>query len=174
VFVGLGVLSAGVSRWFFEYSRTFSVVLGVLAVVLGLVFMGLVPLFQRDVRIHKVPAVGLAAAPLLGFLFGLGWTPCIGPTLGAIIALSGDYGDARRGALLAFFYCAGLGLPFLAAALAYRRAMSAFGVLRRHRVAITRAGGVMLVVIGVLLVTGIWGDLIIRTQNLINNFVPVV
>src|ERR1700712_3428947 len=82
VFVGLGVLSVGVNRWFFENSRTFTVVLGVLAIVLGLVFAGVLPLFQRDVRVHKVPAVGLVAAPLLGFLFGLGWTPCVGPPLG--------------------------------------------------------------------------------------------
>jgi cytochrome c-type biogenesis protein len=155
VFVALGVLSAGVSRWFFEYSRTFTVVLGVFAIVLGLVFMGLVPLFQRDVRVHRVPAVGLAAAPLLGFLFGLGWTPCIGPTLGVILSLAYGESVARGGVLLAF-YSIGLGVPFIVAALAWRRALGAFAVVRRHQVWVTRAGGVMLVLVGLLLLTGWW------------------
>jgi cytochrome c-type biogenesis protein len=174
VFVAMGWLAGAAGNALQAHRDILSQVLGALIIVFGLVFVGLVPQLSGTRRLDVRPTAGLIGAPLLGIVFGLGWTPCIGPTLGAIIALSGDYGDARRGALLAFFYCAGLGLPFLAAALAYRRAMSAFGVLRRHRVAITRAGGVMLVVIGVLLVTGIWGDLIIRTQNLINNFVPVV
>jgi cytochrome c-type biogenesis protein len=155
VFVGLGVLSAGVSRWFFEYSRTFTVVLGLLAIVLGLVFAGLVPLFQRDVRVHRVPAVGLAAAPLLGFLFGLGWTPCIGPTLGVILSLA--YGESvTRGGVLLGFYSLGLGVPFVLAALAWRRALGALAFVRRHQQWVTRAGGLMLVLVGVLLLTGWW------------------
>jgi cytochrome c-type biogenesis protein len=155
VFVGLGVLSAGVSRWFFEYSRTFTVVLGLLAIVLGLVFAGLVPLFQRDVRVHRVPAVGLAAAPLLGFLFGLGWTPCIGPTLGVILSLA--YGESvTRGGVLLAFYSLGLGVPFVLAALAWRRALGALAFVRRHQQWVTRAGGLMLVLVGVLLLTGWW------------------
>jgi cytochrome c-type biogenesis protein len=174
VFVMMGWLAGAVGDALQEHRDLLSQVLGSLIIVLGLVFVGLVPQLSGTRRLNVRPTAGLIGAPLLGVVFGLGWTPCIGPTLGSIIALSGDYGDARRGALLAFFYCAGLGLPFLAAALAYRRAMSAFNVLRRHRVAITRLGGVMLVVIGVLLVTGIWGDLIIRTQNLVTDFVPAV
>jgi cytochrome c-type biogenesis protein len=174
VFVAMGWLAGAAGDALQEHRDGLSRLLGALIIVLGLVFVGLVPQLSGTRRLDVRPTAGLVGAPLLGVVFGLGWTPCIGPTLGAIIALSGEYGDARRGALLAFFYCLGLGLPFLAAALAYRRAMSAFDVLRRHRVAITRAGGVMLVLIGVLLVTGIWGDLIVRTQNLINNFVPVI
>jgi cytochrome c-type biogenesis protein len=174
VFVTMGWLAGAAGSALQEHRDQLSQVLGVLIIVLGLVFVGLVPQLSGSRRLDVRPTAGLIGAPLLGVVFGLGWTPCIGPTLGSIIALSGDYGDARRGALLACFYCVGLGLPFLVAALAYRRAMSAFDVLRRHRVAITRAGGVMLVVIGVLLVTGIWGDLIIRTQNLVTDFVPAV
>jgi cytochrome c-type biogenesis protein len=170
VFVGLGVLSAGVSRWFFENSRTFTVVLGVLAVILGLVFMGLVPLFQRDVRVHRVPAVGLAAAPLLGFLFGLGWTPCIGPTLGVILTLA--YGESvTRGGVLLAFYSIGLGLPFIVAALAWRRALGAVSFVRRHQQWVTRAGGVMLVLVGVLLLTGWWDHAVQWVQiHLVNDF----
>jgi cytochrome c-type biogenesis protein len=157
VFVGLGVLSASVSRWFFVNERTFTIVLGLLAVLLGLVFMGVVPFLQRDVRVHKVPAVGLAAAPLLGFLFGLGWTPCIGPTLGVIIGLAGYEAPGRGGVLLAF-YSLGLGLPFILAAVAWRRAVGAIAVLRRHQQWISRAGGVMLIAVGLLLLTGWWTE----------------
>src|SRR5690349_23800383 len=127
VFVGLGILSSNVFRFFATNARTFDVILGVLAIVLGLAFMGLVPWLQRDVRVHKVPAVGLAAAPALGFLFGLGWTPCIGPTLGAILTLSINEATVARGAVLSGVYAVGLGLPFVLAGLAYRRALGAFG-----------------------------------------------
>jgi len=164
VFVGLGVLSVGVSRWFVEYARTFNIVLGVLAVVLGLVFMGLIPLFQRNVRIHKVPAVGLAAAPLLGFLFGLGWTPCIGPTLGVILTLA--YGESvGRGGVLLACYSLGLGAPFILAALAWRRALGALAFVRRHQQWVTRAGGLMLVLVGVLMLTG-WWDVAVQWMQL--------
>jgi cytochrome c-type biogenesis protein len=157
VFVLLGVASANVSRWFFVNRALLDVVLGVLAIVLGLVFMGLVPLLQRDVRVHRVPAVGLAAAPLLGFLFGLGWTPCIGPTLAVILALA--YGeDSVRGGVLLAFYSLGLGLPFILAAVAWRRALGALAFLRRHQQWVTRIGGGLLVVVGVMLLTGWWTE----------------
>jgi cytochrome c-type biogenesis protein len=170
VFVSLGVATASVSRFFYEYSRTFTVILGVLAVVLGLVFAGLLPIFQRDVRVHRVPAVGLAAAPLLGFLFGLGWTPCIGPTLGVILGLA--YGESvTRGGVLLAFYSLGLGLPFILAALAWRRALGALAFVRRHQQWITRAGGVMLVVVGVLLLTGWWDQGVQWVQgHLVNDY----
>lgn len=155
VFVSLGVLSASVSRWFFVNQRTFSVVLGVLTIVLGLVFMGLLPLLQREWRVHAVPAVGLAAAPLLGFLFGLGWQPCLGPTLAVIIGLAYDLDKVRGGILLAC-YSLGLGVPFIVAALAWRRAVGAIAWVRRRQQWITRAGGLMLVAVGVLLLTGLW------------------
>jgi cytochrome c-type biogenesis protein len=157
VFVLLGVASANVSRWFFVNRALLDVVLGVLAIVLGLVFMGLVPLLQRDVRVHRVPAVGLAAAPLLGFLFGLGWTPCIGPTLAVILALA--YGeDSVRGGVLLAFYSLGLGLPFILAAVAWRRALGALAFLRRHQQWVTRIGGGLLVVVGIMLLTGWWTE----------------
>ena len=112
---------------------------------------------QRDWRVHQVPAVGLAAAPLLGFLFGLGWTPCIGPTLGAITMLSYNEATAGRGALLSAFYALGLGLPFIARRRSPTAACSARSAwVRRHQLWVTRLGGLMLVVVGVLLVTGWW------------------
>jgi len=156
VFVLLGAAFGSVGQQLFVHRDAITVVMGSLVILLGLAFAGLVPLLQRDVRVHKVPAVGLVAAPFLGFLFGLGWTPCVGPTLGAILTLSVNEATAERGALLSGVYALGLGLPFVAAALAYRRALGAFAVVRRHQAWVTRIGGIMLVVVGVLLVTGWW------------------
>lgn len=170
VFVGLGVLSTQVFQFFNTNARTFDVILGVLAIVLGLAFMGLVPLLQRDARIHRVPAVGLAAAPLLGFLFGLGWTPCIGPTLGVILTLALNETGARGGLLLAF-YSLGLGIPFIIAALAWRRALGAFAWVRRHQQWVVRLGGGFLILIGVALLTGWWAEAVQWVQfHLVSDF----
>src|SRR5436190_7233796 len=133
VFVSYGALIGAVGEWLFRYERPITIALGVLTILLGLVFLGVVPWMQRDWRIHQVPAVGLAAAPLLGILFGLGWAPCIGPTLTAVTALALNEGSAARGALLSFVYCLGLGLPFIIAALAYRRMLGTIGWVRRHQ-----------------------------------------
>ena len=160
VFVSFGALFGGLGNFLFDYQRPITVVLGGITILLGLVFLGVVPLFQRDVRVHRVPAVGLAAAPLLGVLFGLGWTPCIGPTLLAVLSLSAQEATATRGALLTLFYCLGLGIPFVLAALAYRRMLGTVGWVRRHQRVVTSVGGVMLVVVGLLLVTGWWGELV--------------
>jgi len=156
VFVALGAVSGVVGVWLAVHVRTLNAVLGIVVIVLGLAFIGLVPFLQRDVRVHKVPAVGLVAAPLLGFLFGLGWTPCVGPTLGVIATLSANTGTAARGAVLSAFYALGLGLPFIAAGLFYERALSAFGFVKRHQAWVTRIGGLMLIAVGLLLLTGWW------------------
>jgi cytochrome c-type biogenesis protein len=156
VFVALGTASGALGDWLIVYSREISVVLGALTILVGVAFLGLVPWMQRDVRVHRVPAVGLTAAPLLGVLFGLGWTPCIGPTLSAVQVLAFQEGTAGRGALLSVFYCIGLGLPFIVAALAFRRMLGAVRWVRRHQAWVTRTGGIMLIVVGILLVTGVW------------------
>jgi cytochrome c-type biogenesis protein len=174
VFVTAGWLAGAAGDALVEHRTTLTRVLGAVTIVLGLVFAGLVPRLAGSRPLDVRPVAGLAGAPLLGAVFGLGWSPCIGPTLAAIVSLSGDFGDPGRGALLAGAYCVGLGVPFLFAALAYRRAMTAFGVLRRHRVAITRSGGVMLVAIGGLLVTGWWAGIVSTLQGTVTDFVPVV
>jgi cytochrome c-type biogenesis protein len=148
-------------------------ILGAVTIVLGLLFAGVLPDRFSAVPTWR-PAAGLAGAPLLGAAFGLGWTACTGPTLAAIVGLAGIGGSPVRGALLASAYCLGLGLPFLLVALAYRRAMDAFGVVRRHRVAVTRAGGGLLVLVGVLLVTGLWTHVITSLQGAVNGFETVI
>jgi cytochrome c-type biogenesis protein len=160
VFISYGLAFGAIGEWLLTYQRPITVVLGCFTILLGVVFLGAVPWMQRDWRFHRVPAVGLAAAPLLGVLFGLGWTPCIGPTLGAINALAYNEASAGRGALLSLVFSFGIGLPFVIAALAYRRALGAIRWVRRHQAWVTRAGGLMLIVVGLLLVTGWWDVLV--------------
>ncbi|GAA4362210.1 cytochrome c biogenesis CcdA family protein [Nocardioides caricicola] len=169
VFVILGTASGALGAWLVTWSRELSVGLGVLMIVLGLAFAGWLPFLNRDWRIHQVPAVGLAAAPVLGFLFGLGWTPCIGPTLAAITTLAVNEGTAARGGFLSAVYALGLGIPFILAGLAYEKALSAISWVRRHQLWVMRAGGLMLVAVGVLLITGWWADAVTWIQvNLVD------
>ena len=174
VFVALGTASGALGDWLVTYTREISVVLGAFTILVGIAFLGFVPFMQRDVRVHKVPFVGLGAAPLLGILFGLGWTPCIGPTLSAVQALAVQEATAGRGALLSAAYCVGLGLPFILAALAYRRMLGAVAWVRRHQAWVTRAGGIMLIVVGLLLVTGIWDTWVLHLRGWIGSFLPAV
>ena len=174
VFVMLGTLSGALGEWLFVYTRQISVALGFFTILVGVAFIGLVPWLQRDVRVHRVPAVGLAAAPLLGVLFGLGWTPCIGPTLSAVQALALHEGTAARGAMLSVAYSLGLGIPFLVAGLAFRRTLGAVKWVRRHQVWVTRIGGMMLIVVGLLLVTGLWDQWVADLRSVVTGFeVPV-
>lgn len=174
VFVSAGVLLGGFGGFLLENQDVLQRWLGGITIVLGLAFIGFLPWMQRDVRLDRRPAVGLAGAPVLGMLFGLGWTPCIGPTLGAVMALGLNEGTALRGGVLAVAYCLGLGLPFVLTALAFSRAMTAFSWVKKHYVAIMRIGGAMLVIIGVLLVTGAWNDLVVGLQIWANGFAPAV
>jgi cytochrome c-type biogenesis protein len=173
VFVCLGALTGyfGSLEFMVRNADQLQFWLGWVVIALGLAFAGLVPFLQRDIRIHKLPAVGLAAAPLVGFLFGLGWAPCVGPTLSAILLLGVNEATAPRSAVLAGFYALGLGLPFIIAGLAYRRALGAFAFIRRHQVWVTRLGGLMMVLVGVLLVTGWWDWMVNWLQvHMVNDF----
>jgi cytochrome c-type biogenesis protein len=134
---------------------------GVVTVAMGLVFLGLIPWLQRDIRAHRVPRAGLLGAPLLGAVFGLGWTPCIGPTLSGVLALATATGTAgARGFLLVLIYCLGLGVPFVLIAFGARWAVRATDWLRRNGRRVQLFGGGLLIVVGVLLVTGLWADLV--------------
>lgn len=175
VFVGLGGLAGyfGSLAYLRTHADQLQFWLGLVVILLGLFFAfgNMLSFGQRDLRVHKVPGVGLAAAPVVGFLFGLGWTPCIGPTLGAILTLGVNEATALRSTALASAYTIGLGLPFIIAGLAYRRALGAFAFIRRHQVWVTRVGGLMMVLVGLLLVSGWWNWLVNWLQiHLINDF----
>jgi cytochrome c-type biogenesis protein len=158
VFVSYGLLFGGAGSLLLQYADIINRVLGVLVIIMGLAFMGLIPGLQREWRMHRPPRWGVAGAPVLGLLFGLGWTPCIGPTLTAVQTLAFTEASALRGAVLSFVYCLGLGLPFVLLALAFSRMARAIGWVREHYVWVMRVGGGMLVVVGALLVTGLWTD----------------
>jgi cytochrome c-type biogenesis protein len=156
VYVLLGATVGALGGLIQGHATAISRVLGVVTIGLGLIYLGVMPKLQGERRLDVRPAAGLAGAPLLGAVFALGWTACTSPTLGAILAMTGIGGNPARGALLATAYCLGLGIPFMLAGLAYRQMMGAFAVIRRHRAAVTRAGGAMLVVVGVLITSGAW------------------
>jgi cytochrome c-type biogenesis protein len=148
---------------------------GVVMIAMGLAFVGLIPVLQHERRVHWVPRAGLWGAPLLGAVFGLGWVPCIGPTLAGVVAVAaGTGGGSMRGVVLTLAYCAGLGLPFVLIALGAARAVRAMGWLRRHTRAIQVGGGVLLVAVGLLLVSGLWGGLLATLQASIAGFTPVL
>jgi cytochrome c-type biogenesis protein len=165
VFVAYGVLFGRLGGLLVEHQRTLERVLGVVVVLLGLAFLGVLPGLSRDLRIHRLPATGLAGAPLLGVVFGLGWTPCIGPTLGAVQSLALSQAGAARGALLSTAYCLGLGVPFVLVALGTRWLVGALGVVRRHAAVVTYVGGGLLVLLGLLLLTGLWGELMVDLRS---------
>ncbi len=158
-FVVVGVTTGALGAWLWEYKRQISIVLGAVTVLVGLVFMGL-PWLQRDVRIHAMPAVGLSAAPLLGLLFAIGWTPCLGPTIIAVQSLAISEGTVGRGVALSTAYSLGLGLPFILIALGARWAVRTTGWLRSHVRQVQVFGGVLLIAVGAALVTGLWGEFV--------------
>ncbi|MGY2083795.1 cytochrome c biogenesis CcdA family protein [Blastococcus sp. SYSU DS0539] len=159
VFIAFATAFGGLGRLALQYARTLDVVFGLITVVVGLAFLGWLPLLQRTKKLAVRPAAGLAGAPLLGVVFGVGWTPCLGPTLGAVYSLAVSEASAGRGAMLGVAYCLGLGVPFVLVALGARWAVGATTFLRRHAGAVTRIGGVVLVLIGLLLLTGAWSEM---------------
>jgi cytochrome c-type biogenesis protein len=159
VFVTVTMAFGGLGRLLLGHADVVDRVLGAVTVVMGLGFLGWLPLLQRTKRLAFRPATGLAGAPLLGIVFGLGWTPCLGPTLSAVLSLGFQQATAGRGAVLGVAYCIGLGVPFVLVALGARWALGATSFLRRHARTVTRVGGAVLVVVGLLLLTGAWTGL---------------
>jgi cytochrome c-type biogenesis protein len=167
VFVIIGAIFGQLGAWLKGSEAGWvTQVLGVVVVAMGIIFMGGLSYFQRDRKIQSRPPAGLWGAPVLGMTFGLGWAPCIGPTFSAVQALAYSGGaDAAKGAFLAFVYCLGLGVPFLLIALGVRRGMGAMAFFRQHRLFLQRAGGAMLVVLGLLMASGLWGDWVTQLQD---------
>ena len=174
VFASFGALFGYLGSDLLAHQNAINVGLGLLVIIFGLAFLGLLPGLQWEWRLHMMPTAGLVGAPVLGALFGLGWTPCIGPTLGAVQALAYTTASAGRGALLTVAYSFGLGLPFVLAAVGFRRALGAFAWVRRHHLWVMRAGGAMLIVLGLLLVTGLWTELSIQLRVWTSTFTPAV
>ncbi|HZP54571.1 cytochrome c biogenesis CcdA family protein [Actinocrinis sp.] len=175
VFVSAGAAFGYAGANLIQHERVLEQVFGSLVILLGLFFAGAMPQrwsgwLQRDARLHYRPTAGLVGAPLLGMVFGIGWTPCLGPTLTAVQTLAWTQASAGRGAFLAAVYCIGLGLPFILTAVAFRRAMTAFGWIKQHYAAVTRIGGGMLVVVGAAMVSGAWDDLIHHVQGWVVGF----
>jgi cytochrome c-type biogenesis protein len=159
VFALAGLAVGGLGQLFSAHDSALTRVLGGVTILLGLLFFGAFDKFTFAGRIFKpsaMPKAGLAGAPLLGVLFGIGWTPCIGPTLTAVLTLSLQSGTAARGAFLAFVYGLGLGIPFLIVALAFQRLVNVLSFFKRNARTVSRVGGVMLVAVGLLEATGAW------------------
>jgi cytochrome c-type biogenesis protein len=174
VFVTGGALFGGLGSLLAAHQETVDLVLGALTIGLGLVFLGVFPGAQREIRFHRLPSPGLAGAPLLGVLFGVGWTPCLGPTLAAVQTLAYREASAGRGALLTAAYCAGLGIPFVLTGLAMRRALGAFDMVKRHYALVMRIGGGLLILVGLLLVSGLWADVMMEMRGWIAGYSTVV
>mgnify|MGYP001350212115 CR=1 FL=1 len=174
VFVATGALIGSLGGLLLTWRRPITVVVGLLTIALGLLFAGWLPIGRGTVRLNVVPKVGVAAAPLLGVVFGLGWTPCIGPALSVVLNLALNEATALRGGLLAFVYALGLGLPFVLAGLAFTRMGRAIGWVKRHHLAVQRTGGIVMIVVGVLLVTGWWDAVMSMMQQWISAFEVVI
>jgi cytochrome c-type biogenesis protein len=161
VYVSEGALFGNIGNQLLAHTTLVNRIGGAIAILMGIVFIGILPRTQREWRVHRLPHAGLAGAPLLGMLFAVGWTPCTGPTLGVVLNLSiqDNAATAGRGAFLTFVYCLGLGIPFVVTGLAFRHALGAFAVVKRHYGVVVWTGGLLLIAVGVLLVSGAWTSL---------------
>jgi cytochrome c-type biogenesis protein len=156
IFVAEGVLFGSLGAAIRDHALGIERVLGVVTILMGVVFLGGIGFLQREVRIHRLPRAGLFGAPLLGAAFGLAWAPCLTPTFSAVYSLAFQQATAGRGAFLMLCYCLGLGIPFVLVALGIGWVSGALGFVRRHARVVSQVGGVLLIVIGLLLVTGTW------------------
>lgn len=174
IFTMLLTLAGTVGVWLLQWEGVITRVMGALIIVMGLVFMGFLGRFQRTNRLKLKPRFGLAGAPLLGAVFAIGWTPCIGPTLAVISTMAFQSGSASRAAILAVAYCVGLGLPFVLAAFGFGWMATATTFFKRHMRAVNLIGGGLLVAIGLLMVTGAWSRIMYSLQAVMSSYVPAI
>lgn len=169
VFISMNVLGGTFGRFLLEFQGPITRVLGVIVIVLGLVFIGLFGIAQRTFRPALGGNLGLVGAPLLGIALGIGWAPCIGPTLTAILSLSWNLGDPGRGAILGLAYSVGLGLPFVLLALGFGWATRSVAFIRRHIRVVNIIGGALLVLLGILMVSGVWTAIMSQLQGVMQS-----
>jgi cytochrome c-type biogenesis protein len=174
VFVAFGVLFGVAGLLLTQWLDLITRIAGVIIIVMGLVFIGMFGRMQRTIKPQWKVATGLAGAPFLGIVFGLGWAPCVGPTLAAVLALSLNGGSPARGALLAALYCLGLGIPFLLVALGLNWVTGSVAWLKRNIRVVNIVGGALLIGVGVLMVSGLWTLFISSLGSVINGFVPAI
>ncbi len=174
VFVAYTTVFGALGFWLVRWRDLITQVLGVVVIAMGLVFIGRFTFLQRTIKPGWTPATGLVGAPLLGIVFGLGWTPCLGPTLAAINLLSVQSGSAWQGMWLGVAYCLGLGIPFVLVAVGAGWATGAIRAVKRHMRTVNIIGGAILIVIGLLMVTGIWSAVMSSVGAVIQSFVPAV
>lgn len=164
VFMLIGAVFTYATVWLRVEGGWVTQLLGVFVILMGLIFMGAFSFFQRERKIHRRPPDGLLGAPILGATFGIGWAPCIGPTLAAVLTLTAGT-DPARGALLVFIYCLGLGVPFILISFGMQRGMRALKFFTRHKAAVMRTGGGLLIAVGLLMVSGIWNTWVYALQD---------
>ena len=174
VFVGFGTFFGAAGAFLASGNVWLNLIAGTLVIVLGLALMGNFGFFQKTIKPSFRPKVGLAGAPLLGMVFAVGWSPCIGPTLAAVLTLAGQSGSAERGAILAFSYALGLGIPFILLAAGFSWATRSVELIKRNIRVINIFGGLMLVLLGLLIATGIWDQIVNWMQGWISDFVPAI
>ena len=179
VFVAMGLAFSVAGVLLSQWADTLNRVMGVVVIIAGIVFMGGIGMFQRSAQISKRPKAGLWGAPALGATFAFSWAPCMGPTLAAVLALSTSFGATGtdgiwRGAALTLMYCLGLGVPFIIVAVLIVKGTGRLQWARDHQILISRIGGGMLIIIGLLLVTGVWTQWVNSLQGMIGGFQTII
>lgn len=173
LFITYGALFGGFGGTIAANQRGISTILGAFTIVLGLIFMGRIK-FMRSFKFAKTTQSGLLGAPILGFLFGLGWTPCIGPALAAVQTLAIESASASRGAILSISYCFGLGAPFILSGLYLDKSATIRKFLARNGERISFIGGILLILVGIAQITGVWDSWMISLRSLISGFEPIL
>ncbi|MBC9953980.1 cytochrome c biogenesis protein CcdA [Leucobacter sp. cx-42] len=170
VFLLINVAAGAIGFWLWDYQDIIIQVMGLVVIVMGLVFMGAFSKLQNKKQLKLKPRVGLAGAPVLGIVFAIGWAPCMGPTLGVVMTLAAQSGSVGRATVLALFYCIGLGVPFVLASFGFGWMTQTMTFFKRHIRVVNLIGGALLILIGLLMVTGLWSKMMFAMQAVIGDF----